>query len=462
LECDLFVTHGWLEGIFEFSSKVLHSWPAGCNHAYVCFLSNPQNLDISDLIKSPRESPFAKALEKSISMLVVPNRTASIYSRIWCAYEAFLGCVTQKTIVQSSRPVLKAFAVGALPWILLCFGLGFASGWLTFGSSNGEKKLANLLLAAVLIPLVMVLLFVGVRCGFVFNHILNLVGLTATGYATAADILLLSKDIISLTDQNSYPVLVFCGVLLLPFFLLQEWDRVYMVEMHLESEMLNHGFTGRIEDAQASFASDKEGIMTEIGDRSDEVDECLEVLLAAGMSDHLLQDAHKHGVAVDDVGLHSLSNLYLGFAMWCWILYYVSTNMPDERTFMLWSRSVAVSWALVYLFVDGHVRRVFARRCMIRLVPVCSVLLCAPVVLVTQYLSHSDLYNMMLVVDGLGFIAVLSSVLNLDGLMRIPCAGPWFAALMLGCTCNCSGRYHGHLTEELSDSSEDDDCGLLS
>lgn len=132
LECDLFITHGWLEGIFEFNRKVISSWPAGCKHAYVCFLSNPQLLDISDLIKCPSDSPFAKALEQATTMLVVPNRAASIYSRVWCGYEAFKGCIKQKNIVQSSRPVLKKFVVGALPLLLLISGLGFASGWYVF------------------------------------------------------------------------------------------------------------------------------------------------------------------------------------------------------------------------------------------------------------------------------------------------------------------------------------------
>merc|ERR1712176_1586090 len=61
LTCDLFVTHGWDEGVYEFIDKVLHSWPKGSQHAYCCMLSNPQNLDVSQLISSPQHSPFAKA-----------------------------------------------------------------------------------------------------------------------------------------------------------------------------------------------------------------------------------------------------------------------------------------------------------------------------------------------------------------------------------------------------------------
>ena len=85
--CDLFITHGWAEGIFDFVEKIANSWPRGATEAYVCFLSNPQNLDIANLLQSPRESPFARALSRSSSMLVVPNHVSSIYTRIWC-----LGC----------------------------------------------------------------------------------------------------------------------------------------------------------------------------------------------------------------------------------------------------------------------------------------------------------------------------------------------------------------------------------
>ena len=45
IQCDLFVSHGWAEGIYEFIDKVLNSWHRGANNAYCCMLSNPQNLD---------------------------------------------------------------------------------------------------------------------------------------------------------------------------------------------------------------------------------------------------------------------------------------------------------------------------------------------------------------------------------------------------------------------------------
>ncbi|CAK9021072.1 Uncharacterized protein SCF082_LOCUS15178 [Durusdinium trenchii] len=106
LLCDVFITHAWAEGIYEFVDKVTQSWPRGATAAYVCFLSYPQNLDISDLIQSPRESPFARALGSSRLVIAVPNHVCSIYSYIWCVYEAFLAFIWDKRIRAAKSPVV--------------------------------------------------------------------------------------------------------------------------------------------------------------------------------------------------------------------------------------------------------------------------------------------------------------------------------------------------------------------
>ena len=61
LDCDLFITHAWQEDVFEFTDKVLTSWPWRARHAWCCMLANPQNLDIGALLQSPSMSPFALA-----------------------------------------------------------------------------------------------------------------------------------------------------------------------------------------------------------------------------------------------------------------------------------------------------------------------------------------------------------------------------------------------------------------
>ena len=119
LECHLFISHAWQEGVFEFlslgspvvpftlflfwvslksnqpknrypyyimvtglpRSKVLHSWPRAARNAWCCMLANPQNLDIGSLLQAPSSSPFALALRASSCVLVIPNRHCSIYTR---------------------------------------------------------------------------------------------------------------------------------------------------------------------------------------------------------------------------------------------------------------------------------------------------------------------------------------------------------------------------------------------
>lgn len=91
LVCDVFVTHAWAEGIFEFISKVLRGWPRSGKHLWCCFLANPQNGNIASLLGSDvRTSPFAQALRVAQFVIVVPNKTTSIYKRLWCVYEAKL------------------------------------------------------------------------------------------------------------------------------------------------------------------------------------------------------------------------------------------------------------------------------------------------------------------------------------------------------------------------------------
>jgi len=93
----LFVTHAWAEGVFEFASKLQQAWPKDENGtcqqaaAYICFLSNPQNLDISELLTEIETSPFNVALQKMPKpgrMIMIPTENVPIHERLWCVFEA--------------------------------------------------------------------------------------------------------------------------------------------------------------------------------------------------------------------------------------------------------------------------------------------------------------------------------------------------------------------------------------
>lgn len=90
----LFVTHAWAEGICEFYHGLQEVWPAGAEAsgaAYICFLSNPQNLDISAMLSSIEDSPFNVALRRmpdTGKMLMIPTANTAIHGRLWCVFEA--------------------------------------------------------------------------------------------------------------------------------------------------------------------------------------------------------------------------------------------------------------------------------------------------------------------------------------------------------------------------------------
>jgi len=95
---------------------------------YICFLANPQNLDISDLLDVPLEqSPFARALSTASHMLVIPNCSISIYTRLWCCYEAYAAVVKCKTIVLPPAKVFVKWMYRHFVTCLISLALGCSS-----------------------------------------------------------------------------------------------------------------------------------------------------------------------------------------------------------------------------------------------------------------------------------------------------------------------------------------------
>ena len=80
LPCHIFASHSWAEGVFEFARKMRRAWPFLAQNLYVCFLSNPQNGDLREVLGSdPRESPFARALAVARYVYVIPNHRCSVH-----------------------------------------------------------------------------------------------------------------------------------------------------------------------------------------------------------------------------------------------------------------------------------------------------------------------------------------------------------------------------------------------
>lgn len=90
LPCEIFFSHAWDEGVFELITNAIAAWPKGCTGAYICCLSNPQNLNISKLLGTTVEqSPFNRILcsGKVAHFIMLANCNTPIHSRLWCVFE---------------------------------------------------------------------------------------------------------------------------------------------------------------------------------------------------------------------------------------------------------------------------------------------------------------------------------------------------------------------------------------
>merc|ERR1712232_545419 len=122
------------------ASRPRDGWPAVSRNVWCCMLANPQNLDITSLISNPSTSPFAVALQQSRYMLVVPNVNVSIYTRLWCVYEAFLAHELDLVIITASAPRPFHFWCGPVADIFVSVLVGASLGvggaasvaWLNF------------------------------------------------------------------------------------------------------------------------------------------------------------------------------------------------------------------------------------------------------------------------------------------------------------------------------------------
>eukprot|EP00747_Dinoflagellata_sp_TGD_P179099 gnl/TRDRNA2_/TRDRNA2_29297_c0_seq1.p1 gnl/TRDRNA2_/TRDRNA2_29297_c0~~gnl/TRDRNA2_/TRDRNA2_29297_c0_seq1.p1 ORF type:complete len:547 (+),score=58.59 gnl/TRDRNA2_/TRDRNA2_29297_c0_seq1:75-1715(+) len=305
LLCDLFITHGWREGIFEFIDKVVNSWPLGQKHAYVCFLSNPQNLDISGMIGKPSESPFAKALDAAPMMMVVPNHAGSIYSRIWCVYEAYLAYTTNKIIFTATSPVWKQIFGALMPMPMLA-----VFGWLLhllLGSHLDAIGAVTCIMCGMFSP------FLRYKCRIV-KLMVGWCGSLAFG-----------------TKMDQGPQSPYCLMML--FCCLSQADCVRAHELNCQKCQLHNGYD-TIRKAESSKQQDKDCIWAEIGNQDERVEHSVEALLQAGMSTDNLREADVHGVNIDGAGMLSWAPMCVGWCMW--FLYTTNICSPSSFREAIW------------------------------------------------------------------------------------------------------------------------------
>ena len=298
LVCDLFISHAWQEGVFEFLSKVRHSWPAGVRTAWCCMLANPQNLNISSFLQSPSTSPFAVALRASDVMLVVPNRHQSVYTRLWCAYEAYLAQEEGKTILIATSSNWRDI-LGALQWMVVAASLGGFLGTIATLAKAGRPSG---------VPVISILV-----CGLslvvdndAFRQFMNLLGQMFSWIQVTHSRYFFYSRYKGIPEEVTHVVHVCYWLMSSIVFCVMEVDRINSTSTRSEEEELRQGYQGSIQSAKCSQEADAASIRTEIGDKVRDVDHAIEVLLTAGMSTPALREI-AHAVNIEQAAFSEIT-----------------------------------------------------------------------------------------------------------------------------------------------------------
>ncbi|CAK0846071.1 unnamed protein product [Prorocentrum cordatum] len=419
LACDLFVTHGWQEGIFELIDKVLHSWPAGKKHAYICFLSNPQNLDIAHLVSSPRDSPFAHALRSATDMMVVSNCRGSIYCRVWCTYEAHLAYTLDKRIFCAASPV-RAFWPRVLSQLGVCL-VGLSIGVacclvLVFSAfDHFVAYFRNLFL----------LVMIGTK--ITYTILRKTPSVTACRHSCRVTVLFAGICMGFILQLDMMHIMNWVGVLFASAFgLCMEADRLWAVVAVREKVNLSLGYTGHVRDAQCSVPRDGELIRGELHEESREfaVDQSVECLIRTGLSTRCLRDTAQR------VGkLGNVTNWYLASIvsqagiLWVWIpahSLWSDVCILDHGISAYICIVQGVVWSVLFAFVLTTDRKAFAA------MSLDTILICIPIRAVS---ICGFMFSTALVIGPFVLVLTLAGPANVA---RMPLVGPSIVRFFVG------------------------------
>ncbi|CAK9106293.1 Uncharacterized protein SCF082_LOCUS49514 [Durusdinium trenchii] len=244
------------------------------------------NLDIGSLIANPQDSPFAKSLGQSKQMLVIPNSKGSIYTRIWCVYEAFLAYTWNKPIYTARAPVpafwLKLSRMISASAISSGLAVLIVSTYPPFANDAVMGRVATIL--GLLDLIVMTILFKTHR--YTSKLLQASIYLFSLAFAVYR-----ASDAYRKTYKRSNNVLLF----VLASFICAglEADRLLAVEGLRQSKQLKEGFRG-IEHAQSANQADRDRILSEIEREGQEtaVNDAVAVLLDMNLGKNDVQDGN--------------------------------------------------------------------------------------------------------------------------------------------------------------------------
>eukprot|EP00929_Paragymnodinium_shiwhaense_P121438 TRINITY_DN9366_c0_g2_i1.p1 TRINITY_DN9366_c0_g2~~TRINITY_DN9366_c0_g2_i1.p1 ORF type:complete len:711 (-),score=106.16 TRINITY_DN9366_c0_g2_i1:258-2390(-) len=368
LKCDLFITHAWSEGIFEFIDKVLYSWPNGATGAYCCMLSNPQNLDISALVDDPLDSPFYHALWSATHMLVVPNHKSSIYTRLWCVFEAHLAYRWGKIIVTATNSPHHAFFKSF--WnMFFCFGLGALTGYSCYGLELHDKPckaydvlgcpswcvfheetlvslatcdgyFAQTLFATGMLALLLLLLIASAMMNASRWHwATNRIGVLVGGFICG----MFHLDVVA--GSPEYWNLFLAALV----FYVADLDRIRLSKFHASAKQLRSGLRS-IEEACCSCAKDQERLQAVIAGSWANVAHTVHVLVKAGISTPAIRLADELGVEVDRAAFAQFTPSFVTWARWASVsVQSTARSQGGDFPICVLSVGLAVIWAVMWM-----------------------------------------------------------------------------------------------------------------
>jgi len=438
LKCDVFISHCWQEGIYEFIDRVLNSWPRDSMHAYCCMLSNPQNLNIGDLIRDPEESPFAKALRAANFVLVVPNHKVSIYSRIWCVYEAFLAYHWNKIIYTASAPPKD------LSWWLLLQLLIFVSVALLFQSAFQACCFQAVADFCHDLPIDFALFVLGVTYVVanvtVYSDSIRRVS-NCMGPAFMGPVIVWAVNIaLGRINAGECKFVVFMnplticfwGIYLVSLIATFEKDRIRDAEAEYSHLQLRTGWTGNLADAGSSVPEDKESILRKIQECREEeaVNEAVEVLIDAGMSTPSLRLAAARVGHVHGAGEWRVSTVFMMVFMW--IAHPLSHILLDNSCggALWWVPHIKVGQGLAWIAIfkiSHRDERGFVSRLAMRFAVAPYALIWAS--WVALHLQMRSLERANCIPDGIGMcllgpVLLALSFTGIAGVVSVPIIGP--------------------------------------
>lgn len=208
---------------------------------------------------------------------MVPNRQSSIYTRLWCVYEAFLAQQQGKIIRTAVRIRLRRLASAALAVVLLCT-LGLIVGLLAKEDVDESVTAASTLLFWLFLSFSIVL------GGQRPRLLLHCAGVVLASFAQGIE-----------TDN-------FHHLHDIAFLLVAELDRVRLAAHKEEAANLLRDFRGSVQHATCSEVADAAAIWAEIGMEAGKVDHTIDLLLRAMQSTPLWDSLDAQGFAVRDAG----------------------------------------------------------------------------------------------------------------------------------------------------------------